>query len=172
MGGKGEWRWGQRTIIYLSLHCHQKNDSCIKTGSDEIHFNVSLIVRDKVTRQCPQTTTYLKRKESGSWMELRPFFLTARSHRLTIPLANRRFRYLSKTAGNGRGCGWVCTLCYCNSARVCSLTMWNVITLSTAISSIIVTLLVFLCNYYDNVKCDYFMDSNALCYCNAARVSV
>ena len=27
-------------------------------GSDESHFNVSLIVRDKVTRQCPQTTNY------------------------------------------------------------------------------------------------------------------
>ena len=27
-------------------------------GSDENHFNVSLIVRDKVTRQCPQTTTF------------------------------------------------------------------------------------------------------------------
>ena len=25
-------------------------------GSDKSHFNVSLIVRDKVTRQCPQTT--------------------------------------------------------------------------------------------------------------------
>ena len=25
--------------------------SCIKMGSDESHFNVSLIVRDKVTRQ-------------------------------------------------------------------------------------------------------------------------
>ena len=34
------------------------NDSCIKVGSDESHFNVSLIVRDKVTRQCPQTTTF------------------------------------------------------------------------------------------------------------------
>ena len=33
-------------------------------GSDESHFNVSLIVRDKVTRPCPQTTTFLKRKES------------------------------------------------------------------------------------------------------------
>ena len=31
------------------------NDSCIKMGSDESHFNVSLIVMDKVTRQCPQT---------------------------------------------------------------------------------------------------------------------
>ena len=35
---------------------HHQNDSCIKVGSDESHFNVSLIVRDKVPRQCPQTT--------------------------------------------------------------------------------------------------------------------
>ena len=33
-------------------------------GSDESHFNVSLTARDKVTRQCLQTTTFLKRKES------------------------------------------------------------------------------------------------------------
>ena len=32
--------------------------TCIKMGSDESCFNVSLIVRDKVTRQCPQTTTF------------------------------------------------------------------------------------------------------------------
>ena len=37
--------------IYLSLHCHHQNDFCIKMGSDESHFNVSLIVKDKVTRQ-------------------------------------------------------------------------------------------------------------------------
>ena len=48
---------GKREIIYLSLHCHHQNDSCIKMGSDESHFNISLIVRDKVRRQCPQTTT-------------------------------------------------------------------------------------------------------------------
>ena len=29
--------------IYISLHCHHQNDSCIKMGSDESHFNVSLI---------------------------------------------------------------------------------------------------------------------------------
>ena len=28
--------------IYLSLHCHHQNDSCIKLGSDESHFNVSV----------------------------------------------------------------------------------------------------------------------------------
>ena len=31
---------------------------CIKRGSDQSHFNVSLIGRDKVTRQCPQITTF------------------------------------------------------------------------------------------------------------------
>ena len=44
--------------MYLSLHCHHQNNICIKVGSDESHFNVSLIVRDKVTRQCPQTTRF------------------------------------------------------------------------------------------------------------------
>ena len=38
---------GEREIIYLSLQYHHQNyDSCIKMGSDESHFNVSLIVRD------------------------------------------------------------------------------------------------------------------------------
>ena len=45
-------------------------------GSDESHFNVSLIVRAKVTRQCPQTTTLLKRKESRSGIGARPNRLT------------------------------------------------------------------------------------------------
>ena len=53
-GGGG----GKREIINLSLQCHHQNDSWIKMGIDESHVNVSLIVRDKVTRQCPQTTTF------------------------------------------------------------------------------------------------------------------
>ena len=40
VGGRGE-------IVYLSLHCRHQNDSSIKVGSDESHFNVSLIVRGK-----------------------------------------------------------------------------------------------------------------------------
>ena len=63
---------GEREILYLSLHCHHQNDFCIKEGSDESRFNVSLIVRDKVTRQCPQTT-----KESRSRFEPRSFCLPA-----------------------------------------------------------------------------------------------
>ena len=37
--------------------------TCIKMGSDESQFNVILIVRDKVTRQCPQTTTFEEKGE-------------------------------------------------------------------------------------------------------------
>ena len=33
---------GEREIIYLSLHCHHQNDSCIKMGSNENYFNVSV----------------------------------------------------------------------------------------------------------------------------------
>ena len=33
---------GKREIIYLSLHCHHRNDSYIRMGSDESHFNVSI----------------------------------------------------------------------------------------------------------------------------------
>ena len=40
--GKGVWRWGKREVIYLSLHCHNQNDFCIKMGSDGSHFNVSV----------------------------------------------------------------------------------------------------------------------------------
>ena len=50
-------------MIYLSLRCHHQNDSCIKMGSDESHFDASLIVMDKVTRQCPQTTTFEEKGE-------------------------------------------------------------------------------------------------------------
>ena len=47
---------GEEGGLYPLLHCHHQNGSCIKVGSDESHFNVSLIVRDKVTRPYPQTT--------------------------------------------------------------------------------------------------------------------
>ena len=40
---------GKREIIYLSLHCHHQNDSCIKMGSDESHFNVS-VGSDRLTK--------------------------------------------------------------------------------------------------------------------------
>ena len=55
IGGEGDY--------YTYRYCHHQNDSCIKMGSDESHFNVSLIVRDKVRRQCPQTTIFEEKGE-------------------------------------------------------------------------------------------------------------
>ena len=49
-GGRGYGGGENREVIYLSLYCHRQNDSSIKMGSDESHFNVGFIVRDKVTR--------------------------------------------------------------------------------------------------------------------------
>ena len=42
MGEEGDY-------ILDTIHGHHQNDSCIKMGSDESLFKVSLIVRDKVT---------------------------------------------------------------------------------------------------------------------------
>ena len=64
-GRKGEggvWSGRKREIIPIAT-CHYQNVSCSKVGSDESHFNVSLTVRDKVTRQCPQTTTFEEKGE-------------------------------------------------------------------------------------------------------------
>ena len=68
-------------IIYVSLNCNHQNDVCIKMGSDESHFNVSLIVRDKVTRQCPQTTIS---EEKGQLKQIRtevPLFISLTPYR-------------------------------------------------------------------------------------------
>ena len=50
--------WGKREIIYLSLHCHHQNDSCIKMGSDESHFNVS-VGSDGQSHKTVSTNHYL-----------------------------------------------------------------------------------------------------------------
>ena len=41
MGG-GAWKLGKKAIMYLLLHCHHQDDSCMKVGTNESHFNVSL----------------------------------------------------------------------------------------------------------------------------------
>ena len=49
---------------------------CINMGSDESHFNVSLTVRDEVTRQCPQTTTFEEKGEPKRIRTEVPLFTT------------------------------------------------------------------------------------------------
>ena len=72
VGGGG----GEREMINLSLHCHYQNDFCVKVGSDESHFNVSLTMRDKVTNSVHRPQC-LKRMESLSGFEPRSFCLPA-----------------------------------------------------------------------------------------------
>ena len=63
-GGGGGMEVGEEgDYIPVSLRRHHQNDSCIKMGSDESHFNVSLIVTDVPKRQCPQTTTFEEKGE-------------------------------------------------------------------------------------------------------------
>ena len=56
-GGRGYGGGGRRSV-YTYRYTVITRMTCIKMGSDESRFNVSLIVRDKVTRPCPQPTTF------------------------------------------------------------------------------------------------------------------
>ena len=73
-GGRGYGGGGRGRLC--TYHCHHQNDSCIQMGSDESHFNVSLMVRDKVPRQCPQTITV---EEKGEPNRIQPQPLLTRS---------------------------------------------------------------------------------------------
>ena len=76
---------GEREIIYLSLHCHHQNDSYIKMGSDESHFNVS--VGSNGQSQRTVSTNHNLFEEKGEpkryRTEVLPLtYLTARPNRL------------------------------------------------------------------------------------------
>ena len=73
VGGGGRGR--EREIIYLSLHCHHQNDFCIKMGSHESHFNVSVGSDGQSHRTVSTNEAFLKRKESRSGIEPRSFRL-------------------------------------------------------------------------------------------------
>jgi len=93
-GGGGRGREGG--YLYLPLQCQHQNDSCInKMGSNESHFNVWLIVKDKVTRQYPQTTEKGEPKWNWAKALLPAQEGTEKSARLwqsaTWPLANAVF---------------------------------------------------------------------------------
>ena len=67
VGGGGGGDSMEGGIIYLSLHCHSwlLLSELMGSRNDESHFNViSLIVRDKVTRQRPQTTAFWRQRRA------------------------------------------------------------------------------------------------------------
>ena len=67
---------GKEVRLYLSLHCHHHNDSCIKVGSDDSHFNVSSIVKAKSQDSVHKPQPF-KREDSRSGIEPRSFCLPA-----------------------------------------------------------------------------------------------
>ena len=71
-GGRG------RLYTYRCTVTDHKNDSCIKMGSDESHFNVLLTVRDKVEAE-----------SSRGPFAYRLNVITARPNRLTGKLAHQ-----------------------------------------------------------------------------------
>ena len=54
---------GEEGDYYTYRYTVTTRMTCITMGSDDSHFNVSLIVRDKVTGPCPQTTTFEEKGE-------------------------------------------------------------------------------------------------------------
>ena len=44
--------------IYLLLHCHHQNDSCIKMGSDESHYNVSVSTKHNLFEEKGEPKRY------------------------------------------------------------------------------------------------------------------
>ena len=61
-GGRG-YGGGGRGRLYTHHYTVTTRMTCIKMGSDESHLNVSLIVRDKVTRRCSETTIFEEKGE-------------------------------------------------------------------------------------------------------------
>ena len=87
--------------VYTYRYTVTTRMTCIKMGSDESHFNVSLIVRDKVTRQCSQTTTFEEKGEPKRYRtevlpltSLTPYRLAKPAHSQLISVASAVYSQL------------------------------------------------------------------------------
>ena len=58
---------GKKEIIYLSLHCHHQNDFCLKAGSTESHFNVSVGSDGHSHRTVSTSNNLFKEKGEPKW---------------------------------------------------------------------------------------------------------
>ena len=84
-GRRGNGREEGDYKLYLSLHCHHHSvrmTPALRWAAmprAESHFIVSLIVKDKVTRQCPQTTTFEEKGEPKPRIRTEVPLLTSRN---------------------------------------------------------------------------------------------
>ena len=78
---------GGRGRLYLTLHCHHQNDFCIKTGSDESSFSVSITARGNAIRRCPQITSTFEDKAEPKRNRTEVLLLSSlRRNRYTRPV--------------------------------------------------------------------------------------
>ena len=75
--GGGYGGGGEREIIYLSLHCHHQKDSCIKMGSDESHFNVSVGCDGQIHRTVSINHSPFEEKGEPKWYRTEVLPLTS-----------------------------------------------------------------------------------------------
>ena len=68
---------GGRGRLYLLLHCHHQNAFCIKTGSDESHFNASVGSDGQSYKTVSTNHNLFEGKENRSGIEPRSFRLSA-----------------------------------------------------------------------------------------------
>ena len=103
---KGGIVWGGGGgIIYLSLHCHHQNDSCIKMGNDERPLKVSLTVRDKVTRLSTHHNFW---REAYTTLHYTTLHYTTHTHHLSHTVT----RVYCESCPGSSFCNGVC-VCVC-----------------------------------------------------------
>ena len=92
----------------------------LRWAGDESHVNVLSIVRDKVTRRCPETTTFLKRKEKPKRNRTEVLLLTSLMPcRLAKPVHKEEGR-TRRTGGTGSSLA-LAARPSCTSKMPCSL---------------------------------------------------
>ena len=70
--------------MYLSLYCHHQNDSCIKMGSDESHFNISFNCDGQSHKTV--STNHNPSEEKGEPKRIRTKVLLLTSLTVALPL--------------------------------------------------------------------------------------
>ena len=72
-GEKGGWSWGRGRLYTYRYTVTTRMIPALRWAAMRAILMFQQEVMDKVTGQCPQTTTFLKRKESRSGIEPRSF---------------------------------------------------------------------------------------------------
>ena len=78
--------------IPIAIHCHHQNDSCIKMGSDESHFNDSVGSDGQSYKTVSTNHNLFEEKESGLHHR-KGQSLTPRSCPSTLAAWSKRFGY-------------------------------------------------------------------------------